>query len=296
MDAWMELTLSALRMSAPVWICAMGAICSERSGVVNIGLEGMMLTGAFWGAAGTYYAGPAWGILSAMAAATLLALLHAVVTVSCRVDQIVSGVAVNILAYGMTRFFSFSIFGMAGSSPNISGLPKLSFGGGSDISWLVPVSLLLVAVTWFVLSRTVFGLRLRSAGENPAAADSLGISVTRYRYTGVLLSGAFAGLAGAYLSIEHTGMYVEGMTQGKGFIALAAMIFGNWNPWGALVASAMFGLSESVSFRMVESKAVPYQFIKMIPYLLTLLALAGLGRKTRPPAAVGQPYSRNGAL
>ena len=295
-EAGLELAASAIRLATPVWICAIGAIWSERSGVVNIGLEGMMLTGAFWGAVGTFYAGPGMGIVAAVAAGVFLALLHAVVTITCRVDQIVSGVAVNILAYGLGRFFCYSIFGMAGASPHLNGLPKLSVGSGSDLSWLVPGSLILAALTWLVLERTVFGLRLRAVGENPAAADSLGINVVTYRYAGVLLSGAFAGLAGAYLAIEHTGMYVEGMTQGKGFIALAAMIFGNWNPIGAMAAASLFGVSEAVSFRVVDNKAVPYQFVRMIPYLLTLAALAGLRGKNRPPAAVGQPYSRSETL
>lgn len=293
MEEWIELAASAVRLATPLWICALGAIWAERSGVINIGLEGMMLTGAFWGAAGSFYAGAGWGILAAIAAGVLLAVLHAVVTVTCRVDQIVSGVAINILAYGLTRFFCFCIFDMAGTSPHISGLPKISFGSGSELSWLVPLSLLLAVMTWLVLQRTVFGLRLRSVGENPAASDSLGISVVGYRYAGVLLSGAFAGLAGAYLSIEHTGMYIEGMTQGKGFIALAAMIFGNWNPVGAMAAATLFGASEALSFRVVDSKTVPYQFVRMIPYLFTLAALAGLRGKNRPPAAVGQPFSRS---
>ena len=290
---WLDFCASALRLSVPVLICALGALYSERSGIVNIGLEGMMLTGAFWGALGAMHGGPAAGVAMAVAAGLLMALLHAVATVTCRIDQIVSGVAINILAFGLARFFSYSLLGTATTSPLISGFPKHSIAGLPELSCFVPLSFLLVLPAWFFLERTVFGLRLKSAGENPAAADSLGIDVTVCRYTGVLISGALAGLAGSYLSIEHTGMYVEGMTQGKGFIALAAMIIGNWQPGGAMAASLLFGASEALSIRGIPGLPVPYQFDKMLPYLITLVILAGAGRKTRPPAAVGLPYSRN---
>ena len=292
MGDWLELTASALRVAAPVWLCALGAVWSERSGVINIGLEGMMIFGAFWGAVGTNWAGPFFGIFLAIVAGVALALLHAAVTVTFRVDQIISGVAVNILAYGLSRFFCYRIFDMAAASPSLQGMGKLS-AGGLELSWLLPLSLLLSLVTWLALQRTVFGLRLRAAGENPEVADSVGISVPAYRYAGVLIGGAFAGLAGGYLSIEHTGMYVEGMTQGKGFIALAAMIVGNWNPFGAMGAALFFGLFDAASFRLVRNNVIPYQFVQMVPYLLTLGALAGLRKKSRPPAAVGQNWSRD---
>lgn len=299
-----EMLASALRMTMPVLITALGAIYSERSGIVNIGLEGMMMTGAFWAAYGAYHFGPGGGLLLAILMGMAMALIHAVVTITYRIDQIVSGVAINILAYGLARFFSITLFGMATTSPHVTGLTKIDVPVLSGIDWLRPLvtgvspvillGLLLVFVTYWVLEKTVFGLRLKACGENPHAADSLGVNVTRYRYYGVLISGAFAGLAGAYLSLEHTGMYVEGMTQGKGFIALAAMIFGNWQPFGTLAASFLFGFAESASFRVVESKVIPYQFIKMIPYLLTLFVLAGIGRKAVPPAASGTAYAREG--
>ena len=252
-----------------------------------------MLTGAFWGAAGAFWYGPTAGILLAVAAGLVMALLHAAVTVSGRVDQIVSGVALNILAYGLNRFFGYRIFNMAASSPDVPGLPEIS-AGGATLSWIVPFAFGLAGLSWLVLTRTGLGLRLQAVGENPAAADAAGISVPALRYAGVLLGGAFAGLAGAYLSIEHTGMYVEGMTQGKGFIALAALIVGNWNPFGLFGASLLFGLFESMSFRLVQSQTLPYQFVQMAPYLLTLAVLAGLRGKTRAPAATGQNWSRDG--
>ncbi|ADL07363.1 ABC transporter permease [Thermosediminibacter oceani] len=297
-----ELIASSLRMAVPILLTALGAVFTERAGVVNIGLEGMMMVGSFWGALGSYYYGPYFGLLLAMAAGMFMALIHAAATVTFRVDQIVSGVAINILAYGSCRFLSQAIFKMATTSPHVAGLPKIDIPVLAGLDFLKPVvsglspiiilALLLVPLTRFVINRTVFGLRLRSVGENPLAADTLGINVFRMKYAGVLLSGMLAGLSGAYLALEHTGMYVEGMTQGKGFIALAAMIFGNWEPVGALWASLLFGFSEALSFRVVEGSAIPYQFIKMIPYVLTLAVLAGVVRKSTPPAADGVPYER----
>ncbi len=297
-----EMLASALRMMMPVLITALGAIYSERSGVTNIGLEGMMLTGAFWAAYGALNYGVLGGVGMGILMAMLMALIHALVTVTYRVDQIVSGVAINILAYGLSRFFSLELFGMATTSPHVESMPKINIPILQDVSFIRPlvtdlspiiiVGILLVFVTYWILEKTTFGLRLKSVGENPLAADTLGIKVLHYRYYGVLISGAFAGLAGAYLAIEHTGMYVEGMTQGKGYIALAAMIFGNWNPIGALGAACLFGFAESLSLRVMQNKIIPYQFIKMLPYLLTLFVLAGVVRKSQPPAAVGVPYSR----
>lgn len=297
-----ELLASSLRMAVPILLTALGAVFTERSGVVNIGLEGMMIVGSFWGALGAYYYGPYFGLIIAMAAGMFMALIHAINTVTFRVDQVVSGVAINILAYGSTRFLSLAIFNMATTSPHVSGLPKINIPVLSgieplkplvnDISPVIILALLLVPISSFVIHRTVFGLRLRSVGENPLAADTLGINVFKMKYAGVLLSGIFAGLSGAYLALEHTGMYVEGMTQGQGFIALAAMIFGNWEPKGALWASLLFGFSEALSFRVVEGGVVPYQFIKMIPYILTLLVLTGVVKKSTGPAASGVPYER----
>lgn len=302
MGDMIEMLASALRMTMPVLITALGAIYSERSGVTNIGLEGMMLTGAFWGAYGALHYGPAGGVFLAILMATLMALIHAVVTVTYRVDQIVSGIALNILAFGLSRFFSLELFGMATTSPHVESLAKVNIPLIEEISFLKPlvtglspiilIGIILVFVTYWILEKTTFGLRLKAVGENPLAADTLGIKVHAYRYYGVLISGAFAGLAGAYLAIEHTGMYVEGMTQGKGYIALAAMIFGNWKPFGALGAACLFGFAEALSLRVVQNRVIPYQFIKMLPYVLTLFVLAGVVRKSEPPAAVGVPYSR----
>ncbi|MGB9813326.1 MAG: ABC transporter permease [Thermovenabulum sp.] len=287
-----ELIASSLRMAVPILLTAIGAVYTERAGVVNIGLEGMMIVGSFWGALGSYYFGPYMGFLIAMAAGAVLALIHAIATVTFRVDQIVSGVALNILAYGSSRFLSQAFFKMATTTPHVNGLFKIKLPFLGDTSPIIILALVLVPLAGFILEKTVFGLRLRSVGENPLAADTLGINVFKMKYAGVIISGVLAGLSGAYLALEHTGMYVEGMTQGKGFIALAAMIFGNWTPQGALWASLLFGFAESLSFRVVQNAIIPYQFIKMIPYVLTLAVLAGVVRKSTPPAADGVPYER----
>lgn len=298
-----EMLASALRMSTPVLLAALAGLWSERSGVVNIGLEGMMIIGSFWGAYGSFAFGPFWGVIFGMVAGVFLALIHAVVTVKYKVDQVVSGVALNILAYGLTRFLSIKLFHQATASEHTRALATLNIPLLDRVEFLKPLvtkispvivaALLLVPLSAFVLNRTVFGLRLRSVGENPLAADTLGVNVFLMKYAGVLISGALAGLAGMYLSVEHTGMYVEGMTQGKGYIGLAAMIFGNWNPAGALGASLLFGFAEAISFRAVSS-VIPYQFIKMIPYALTLAVLAGVVRRAVAPAADGVPYERGG--
>lgn len=296
-----EMLASALRLAIPICITAVGAIYAERSGVINIGLEGMMIAGTFWGAAAAFAYGPVVGVLVAVLAGALFALVHAVACVTFRVDQIVSGVAINILAYGVARFSSIALFEKATMSDYVARLPRVDLPGleavgplrplVTNLSPLVPVGLALVPLSAWVLHRTVFGLRLRSAGEHPLAAETLGVNVTLYRYAGVLISGALAGLAGAYLAIEETGLYVEGMTQGKGFIALAAMIFGNWNPGGALGAALLFGFADALAVRAVV-QAVPYQFLKMIPYVVTIVVLAGVVRRAQPPAAVGRAYDR----
>lgn len=295
----------------------MGAVYSERGGVVNIGLEGIMIIGTFFGAAVTYFVGralnvadaagpaaaiaPVAGMLAAMAAGILFSLIHAVVSVTFRVDQIIAGVALNLLATGLARFLNILFFKVSTQSPGINGFTPWSIPGlrtipalgpiATGISPVIPITLVLVAAGQWMLLRTVFGLRLRSVGENPQAADTLGISVTRMRYAGVLISGALAGLAGGYLSIEQGRGYLEGMTQGRGFIALAAMIFGNWWPVGALGASALFGYFDALSLRVVHT-GIPYQFITALPHIATILVLAGFVRRAVAPAADGIPYTK----
>lgn len=305
-----------MRLTVPILLTALGAVYSERGGVFNIGLEGTMIMGTFFGAAVTYLVAqaleapgvgaspaiaPVAGMLAAMAAGMLFSLIHALMAVTFRVDQLISGVALNLLAAGLARFLNILFFGVATQSPGISGftpwnvpllrnLPALS-PVATGISPVIPVTLGLVVLGQWVLLRTVFGLRLRSVGEQPHAADTLGVNVVRMRYVGVLISGALAGLAGGYLSIEQGRGYLEGMTQGRGFIALAAMIFGNWWPLGALGASALFGYFDALSLRVVHT-GIPYQFITVLPHIATILVLAGFVRRATPPAADGIPFTK----
>ncbi len=299
--AW-ETIVSAVRMATPLTYASLGGVFSERSGVVNIALEGIMLFGAFFAAVGTYFfKSPVIGVVFAILAGVTISLIHAVVSIRFKVNQIISGTALNMLAVGGTTFFSRLIFKAAGSSPHIEGfssinIPILSSIPGigllfKDLSPLIILMIVLVFLSNYVLYKTVFGLRLRAVGENPQAADTLGVNVYKYRYIGVLISGFLGGLGGAFLSLEHARVFVENMTGGRGFIALAAMIFGNWNPVGAFGACLLFGIAEAVRIRL-EGVGIPTQFIQMIPYILTMLVLAGAVGKSMPPACDGIPYEK----
>ncbi|MBI2201279.1 MAG: ABC transporter permease [Armatimonadetes bacterium] len=311
----LALIASAIRVTMPILLAALGAVYSERGGVINIGLEGIMIMGTFFGAVGDYVftrqhpalvaaipdLAPAAGVLAAMLAGMAFALIHALVTITFRVDQIISGVALNLLAVGLARFLNILFFGVATQSPGVSGFTPVDIPIlegipvlgpiATGISPMILVALLLVLIGHWTLLRTRFGLRLRGVGEHPRAADTLGINVYGMRYAGVLISGALAGMAGAYLAIEQAHLYFEGMTQGRGFIALAAMIFGNWWPLGALGASALFGYFDALSLRVVVLP-VPSQFINVLPHIVSILVLAGFVRRAQPPAADGVPYTK----
>lgn len=280
---------SAIRAFVPLYLATLGGVFNERSGVVNIGIDGMMIFGTWFGAWGALQWGPVAGLLTAVVAGVAVAAIHAVATVTFRVDHIVSGVAINILAIGMPRFLSIVAYGQGTQSPQVRQLPKIDLPGLGEQSILVPVTILLGAAAWFVLNRTVFGLRLRSAGENPRAAESLGVRVRGMRYGGVLISGGFAGLAGGYLSIELVGLYREGMNQGRGFIALAALILGNWSPIGAAFACLLFAWTEALTV-FLRVDWINNAFIQSLPYIVTLIVLAIFFRRVRPPKAVGQAY------
>jgi general nucleoside transport system permease protein len=280
---------SAIRSFVPLFLATLGAVFNERSGVVNIGIDGMMIFGTWFGAWGALRWGAVAGFLVAILAGTVVALLHAIATVTFRVDHIVSGVAINILALGVPRFLSIVAFGQGTQSPAVKQLPHFSLPRLGEMSPIVPLALVLGVAAWFVLNRTVFGLRLRSTGENPRAAESLGVRVMAMRYAGVLLSGAFAGLAGAYISIELVGQYNEGMNQGRGFIALAALILGNWTVGGAALASLLFGWTEALTV-FLDISWINDAFIQTLPYIVTLIVLALFFRRVRPPKAVGQAY------
>ncbi len=280
---------SAIRSFVPLFLASLGGVFNERSGVVNIGIDGMMIFGTWFGAWGALRHGALFGLLLAVVAGVVVAGVHAVATVTFRVDQIVSGVAINILAIGVPRFLSIVAYHQGTQSPQVPQLPTFSVPGLGAMSPLVPCTLVLGVAGWFVLNRTVFGLRLRSSGENPRAAESLGVRVVAMRYAGVLISGGLAGLAGAYLSVELVGQYNEGMNQGRGFIALAALILGNWKVGGVALASLFFGWTEALTVYLRVSW-IDTAFILTLPYIVTLIVLGLYFRRVRPPKAVGQAY------
>jgi general nucleoside transport system permease protein len=286
------LIFSTIRLSAPLILAALGGLFSERSGVINIALEGMMLAGAFTAAAVTHAVGnPYVGLLAGMGAGMLVAAIHAVACIRYRADQVVTGTAINILMIGMPPFLSGAFFLSSGATPQI---PK-----GNLIPTIpIVIAFLLVPLTWYILYKTPFGLRLRSVGENPEAADAAGVRVTRMRYAGVLLSGILAGIGGAYLSIGQSSLFTRNMTSGRGFIALAALIFGKWRPVQTMLACLFFGFPEAVTIQMQgvvklpSGEDIPVQFIQMVPYLLTIIVLAGFIGSSRPPKALGIPYEK----
>lgn len=297
-----ELLASTIRNATPLVFAALGGMFSERSGVVNIALEGLMLIAAFAGVVGAALFNSALvGLLFGLGAGLLFALIHALMCVTFEADQIISGTAINLLALGGTGFLMVLIFGSGGTSPRVEGFKQVAIPVLSDIpivgqalfsqSLLVYLMYLLVPVTFFVVFRTPFGLRLRATGEVPEAVDTAGVSVARMRYYGVALSGFLAALGGVYLSMGILSAFTEGMTNGRGFIALAALIFGRWNPIGAAGAALLFGFALAVTFR-VPQEVIPQEFIGMLPYVLTIVALAGFGGRAIAPAAIGKPYRK----
>jgi len=300
---WGALAASMLRYATPLIFAAVGGMFSERSGVINIGLEGMLLMGAFFGFLGADKLG-SWeaGLLMAAIAGGLLALVHAVVSINLRADQILSGTAVWFFAIGLTGYLFIDIYGPEGTPGGVPGIPDVNLGFLDDIpfigeafgslSLMIWLAFLLLIVSYYAIFRTPFGLHLRSVGEHPRAAETVGLSVYRIRYTAVILSGVLAGLGGAFLSIGFLNSFSEQMTKGIGFIALAALIFGNWRPRGILLACLLFGLASAIADRLPvysDSLAILFQ---TLPYVLTLIAVAGVVGRPRPPAAVGIPYVR----
>jgi general nucleoside transport system permease protein len=276
-----------LRIAVPYLFAASGGVIAERAGVVSLALEGFMLSGAFAAALGSFYSGNALvGIIAGMSAGLLCGLLHAVCTVRFRADQVVVGIAINLLVVGVTRFFLQLAFDSSSNSPRIPGLSSAGGGLANPMIWLAVVS---VAATGFLMKNTVLGLRMRAVGEHPQAAVSAGLSVSRLRYVAVAASGVLASLGGVYLALDQH-QFTDQMTAGRGFIALAAVIFGRWEPVRAAIACLLFAAAETLQIQLQGTEILPTQFIQMIPYLLTLIALAGLVGRSRPPAALGKPY------
>jgi general nucleoside transport system permease protein len=284
------LLLSAIRLSTPLLLAALGGMFSERSGVINIALEGLLLAGAFTAASITYYAGSPWvGLVAAVLAGAAIAGIHAIACIRYRADQVVSGTAINILLTGVPALLSGAFFLSSGSTPQI---PR------EQLIPLTPVviAFALVPLSYYVLYYTPFGLRLRAVGENPEAADAAGVSVKRMRYTAVLLSGALAGIGGAYLSIGQSSLFTRNMSAGRGFIALAALIFGKWRPVQTMLACLLFGFTEAVAIQLqgvhFGGEEIPTQFVQIIPYVLTIVVLAGFIGTSRAPRALGIPYQK----
>ena len=288
---------ATLRISVPYALAALGASFSERGGVINIGLEGTMLNGALAYVLGAHFTGSAWmGVACALAAGLATAAIHALVTIVFRADQITSGLGINLLAAGLTRFVLTQVFDSSSNSSRVVGLEGWSLPGLDRIPALGPVlatplvvlTLALVVVGHGVLFHTVFGLRLRSVGERPEAAATLGLPVGLYRTLGVLASGVLAGLAGAWLASEQHS-FTDGMTNGRGYIAIAAMIVGKWTPFGAAAACLMFGAAEALQITL-QGSGFPSELLQMLPYLLTMLVLAGWIGRAIPPRAIGVPF------
>ena len=303
MEIVIALFFSTLRQAAPLLLTALGGLFSERSGVVNIALEGMILFGAAAAAitvnrievatGGLEAFWIPWvGLLVGAIVGGLVGLIHAIATIKYRADQIVSGTAINIAALGAPSIVLQVLYNNTSTSQEVKNrLPLISFGSG-EVSILVLIAFLLVPVVWWVLFKTPWGLRLRAVGEHPQAAETMGVNVIRMRYTAVILSGMLAGIAGAYLSIGFLNQFIRAMSAGAGFIALAALIFGKWHPLGVLGATLLFGFAQALAIQLQGGDILPATIVQALPFILTMLVLAGFIGRSRPPAAVGKPYDK----
>lgn len=292
----LSLIFSAIRLATPLIFAALGGMFSERSGIINIALEGLMLAGAFTAAVMTYeLSNPYLGFLCAVLAGAATALVYAVAVIKFEADQVVAGTAINFLMLGLPQLLSGAIYDSSGSTPQIAKqflLPEfLNFNVASILVFA------LIPICWYVLYKTPFGLRLRAVGENPAAADAAGVSVLKLRYTAVVLSGVLAAAGGAYLSIGQSSLFTRGMSSGRGFIALAALILAKWRPVQVLLACLFFGFTEALTIPLGNIKTpsgdpVPVQFVQIIPYVLTIIVLAGFIGLSRAPKSLGIPYNK----
>ncbi|WED21222.1 ABC transporter permease [Vibrio sp. JC009] len=308
---------ATIRVATPLILASLAGLFSERSGVVNIGLEGKLLISAFVGAAAAYETNSAMmGMCAGVFISVLFSLLHGFASITHRGDQVVSGVAINILAAGLTVTLGRYWYDMGGQTPSLSGDARFApinfpfaeeladtpvigllyselLSGHSLIEYLV---VLIVPLAWFVMFRTRFGLRLRAVGESPAAVDTAGISVVGMRYAAMVICGILVGLGGVYLSVAQTAQFIPNMSAGKGYMALAALIFGKWKPFTALGACLLFGFLDSLAIRLqgvaIGGFEIPVQAIEAIPYILTVLLLAGFIGKAVGPKAVGVPYTK----
>ena len=283
---------ATLRIATPLILAALGGCFSERAGVVNVALEGIMAFGAFAAVVGSYVTGSAWiGLLVAIVIGGLLAYIHAMFSVDIKANQVISGTALNLLASGATVYLLQVIFKAAGSSKKVTKLPEWGMYPPT-----VFIALIMVVVSWIILYKTPFGLRLRTVGEHPAAADTVGVNVYNMRYMAVVISGMLGGLAGAHMSIGVSDAFIKNMISGRGFIALAAMIAGRWHPIGACIAAVLFGYFNRLSISLKDTPilgvVVPSQFMDSLPYLITIVVLAIAGASSVAPKASGIPYEK----
>ncbi|ADL50485.1 ABC transporter permease [Clostridium cellulovorans] len=298
----LDIIATTLRLATPLIFAALGGVISEKSGVVNIGIEGMLVTGAFFAVAGTLATDSLIvGVMCGMAAGAAIAALHAVLSIKFKADQVISGVAINILAGALSSYLIFQFYDIHSQTAGIEPMSypremfeKIPVIGRvlGQLNWYVYGAIILVILVHFVFKKTALGLRIRAVGEHPKAADTMGVNVIRLRYICVLLSGVFAGLGGASLAMNNM-LFREGMVSGRGFIALAAVIFGNWNPVGAFLACLLFGFADALKIQAPAlGWSLPTEVYFAMPYVLTMLALAGFVGKTTAPAADGVPYEK----
>ena len=293
-----SLIFATIRSATPLIFAALGGLFSERSGVINIALEGLMLAGAFTAAVVTLQThNPYLGFVSGLAAGAVLALVYAVACIKFESDQVVAGMAINFLMIGLPALISGVIYDSTGSTPQIAIEDKMPMISNS-LSWGSILAFALVPICWYVVYKTPFGLRLRAVGENPEAADAAGVNVIRFRYLAVVISGILAAAGGAYLSTGQSSLFTKQMTAGRGFIALAALILAKWKPVPVLLACLFFGFTEALTItiqgqvRLPSGEGIPVQFIEMIPYVLTIIVLAGFIGTSRAPKALGIPYKK----
>lgn len=301
---FLDVAAAGIRLATPIFMASVGETFSQRAGVVNVGLEGMMLVGAFTGVMGAHYTGNPWiALLAAAAGGLLVALIHGLVSITLAGNQVVSGIALNLAALGITGFLTNVAFGgqtaTAGTgfhAVEIPGLERIPFVGEVLFRQSVPVyvAYFLIPISIFVLYRTSWGLRVIACGENPHAADSAGVNVNRVRYQALLLAGAMAGLGGGVLALSLLRLFVVNLTQGRGFIALAAVLFGNWRPGLVVVGAGLFGVLDALQLRLqAVGVGIPPQALTLLPYVFTLAVLAGVVGKSRPPACFAIPYIRS---
>ncbi len=296
---------AGVRLATPILLAAVGEIFAERSGILKISIEGEMLIGALCGFLGTFYLKNLWfGIVIGMVSAALYSLIAGVFSITLKVDQAITGITLNILALGLTSFVYRFILGTSFIPPSITPLGILKIPFLSSIPVLGPILFqqniivyltffILIPFSTFMLFKTTFGLNVRAVGEYPLAADTMGIHVYKTRYVCVVVGGLLAGLGGAFMTLAQLNMFTENMTAGRGFIALAAVIFGRWHPVGAMVATLLFGVADALQLRLQALGVnVPYQFLLMLPYVLTIIALVGVVKRTNAPAALAAPYEK----